>query len=168
MINHGVTTGALFICVGIIYERLHSRDLGASAGLGKAMPVFAGFLGLFCLSSMAFPGTNSFIGEFLVLAGGFSISKTMMLIAVPGIVAAAAYNLRMLQRVAYGGTKNPDHRAHRDLEWREVLALAPLAVFVVWIGLQPGPFVEIMQASLRNILEQTTAALAHASSVAMQ
>ena len=116
MINHGVTTGALFIAVGIIYERLHTRELDETAGLGKHMPIFAGFLGVFALSSLAFPGTNSFIGEFLVLSGGFGWAKdlaqswrSMMICVVPGVVLAAAYNLRMLQRVAYGGTRNPDH-----------------------------------------------------------
>jgi len=153
MINHGVTTGALFIAVGIIYERLHTRDLGAAAGLGKHMPVFMLFLGFFCLSSLAFPGTNSFIGEFLVLAGGFAVSTKLVLCAVPGVIAAAAYNLRMLQRVAYGGTSNPDHSGIRDLDLREIITLAPLLLFVLWIGLQPGPFVRIMETSLNHILE---------------
>ncbi|BET69179.1 NADH-quinone oxidoreductase subunit M [Opitutales bacterium ASA1] len=160
MINHGVTTGALFVAVGIVYERLHTRDLDETAGLGKRMPILAGFLGVFCLSSMAFPGTNSFIGEFLVLAGGFSVSKVLIVVAVPGVVAAAAYNLRMLQRVAYGGTNNPDHGDVRDLGAREVLTLAPLLVFVFWIGLQPGPFVNIMRASVARTLELAQAGAA--------
>lgn len=153
MINHGVTTGALFISVGIIYERLHTRDLGASSGLGKQMPVFAAFLGLFCLSSLAFPGTNSFIGEFLVLAGGFQVSKPMVICAVPGVVLAAAYMLRMLQRFAYGGTDNPDHSKVPDLGAREVMALTPLACLVLWIGLHPQPVVHLMEASVANIVQ---------------
>ena len=168
MINHGVTTGALFICVGIIYERLHTRDLAASAGLGKVTPVLAGMVGLFCLSSMAFPGTNSFIGEFLVLQGGFSISTLMMCVAVPGVVAAAAYNLRMLQKFAYGGTKNPDHSGVSDLSFREVAALAPLVVFVLWIGLQPGPFVDVMKVTVDHLVQTTQAAIAQAGAVAAQ
>lgn len=154
MINHGVTTGALFICVGILYERLHTRDLAVVAGVGRLMPVFSVFLGLACLSSMAFPGTNSFVGEFLVMAGGFSVSKTLVLCAIPGIVAAAAYNLRMVQKVCYGSTANPDHTGVADLNLREFLTLAPLAVFIVWIGLQPQPFVDVMRTSLAHILTQ--------------
>ena len=154
MINHGITTGALFICVGIIYERLHTRDLNAAAGLGKQMPVFAGFLGVFCLSSMAFPGTNSFIGEFLVLVGGFAISWKLVLCAVPGVVLAAAYMLRMLQRVAYGRPTNPDHSGIKDLNARELLTLLPLLAFVFWIGLHPGPVVRVMDASIQRIVEQ--------------
>jgi NADH-quinone oxidoreductase subunit M len=155
MINHGVTTGALFIIVGIIYERLHTRDLGAAAGLGKVMPMFAMFAGVFALSSLAFPGTNSFIGEFLVMSGGFQVSKLMMVCVVPGVVLAAAYMLRMLQRVAYGGTRNPDHSGLKDLGLREVVTLAPLLLFVFWIGLHPEPFTRVMEASVQHLLEQT-------------
>ena len=154
MINHGVTTGALFIGVGIIYERLHTRDLGAAAGMGKYMPVFATFVGAFCLSSMAFPGTNSFIGEFLVMAGGFKVSTILVLCAVPGIVAAAAYNLRMLQKFAYGGTNNPDHSGLADLGFREIATLTPLLVFILWIGLHPQPFIDVMTPSIEHLLTQ--------------
>jgi len=154
MINHGITTGALFIMVGIIYERLHTRDLGEAAGMGKTMPVFAMFAGVFALSSLAFPGTNSFIGEFLVMTGGFAVSKAMMVCVVPGVVLAAAYMLRMLQKVAYGGTKNPDHSKLRDLGLRETVTLAPLLVFVFWIGLHPGPFTKVMHASVANVITQ--------------
>ena len=160
MINHGVTTGALFIAVGIIYERLHTRDLDAAAGLGKYMPVFSFFLGVFCLSSLAFPGTNSFIGEFLVLAGGFAHSKWLVACVVPGVVAAAAYNLRMLQRVAYGGTHNPGHAGIADLNLREIATLAPLLVFVFWIGLHPQPFVNVMHVSVQHLLAQAGHAVA--------
>ncbi|SPE55424.1 NADH:ubiquinone oxidoreductase, membrane subunit M [Verrucomicrobia bacterium] len=155
MINHGVTTGALFIVVGIIYERLHTRDLGAAAGIGKMMPVFAAFAGVFALSSLAFPGTNSFIGEFLVMSGGFSVSKAMMVCVVPGVVLAAAYMLRMLQKVAYGGTHNPDHSALKDLGLREVVTLTPLLFFVFWIGLHPEPFTRVMDASVKHLMAQT-------------
>jgi NADH-quinone oxidoreductase subunit M len=160
MVNHGVTTGALFIVVGIIYERLHSRELGNAAGVGKVMPVFAAFAGVFALSSLAFPGTNSFIGEFLVMTGGFKIdpqvvSKALMICVVPGVVLAAAYMLRMLQKVAYGGVRNPDHSQVKDLNLREVVTLLPLLVFVFWIGLHPEPFTRVMRASVKNILVQT-------------
>jgi NADH-quinone oxidoreductase subunit M len=154
MLNHGVTTGALFICVGFIYERIHTRDLAQAAGIGKRLPILATFLGVFCLSSMAFPGTNSFIGEFLVMTGGFAVSKWVLVCAVPGIVAAAAYNLRMLQRLAYGGTQNPDHSGLADLNFREIVTLAPLLVFVFWIGLQPQPFVRVMHATVQHLVEQ--------------
>jgi NADH-quinone oxidoreductase subunit M len=154
LINHGVTTGALFIAVGILYERLHSRELGDAAGIGRHMPVFSFFLGVFCLSSLAFPGTNSFIGEFLVLCGGFAHSKILAACIVPGIVICAAYMLRMLQRFAWGGMSNPDHAGLRDINFREILTLAPLLLFVFWIGLHPAPFIRVMHASAAHILEQ--------------
>lgn len=163
MINHGVTTGALFIIVGIIYERLHSRDLAQAAGMGKIMPVFAMFAGVFALSSLAFPGTNSFIGEFLVMNGGFAailsgsapVSKILIVLLVPGVILAAAYMLRMLQKIAYGGTRNPDHSRLKDLGLREVVTLVPLLVFVFWIGLHPAPFTQVMHASVQHLLQQT-------------
>ncbi len=155
MINHGITTGALFIAVGMLYERLHTRELDAAAGLGKHLPVFTVFLGFFALSSLAFPGTNSFIGEFLVLSGGFAVSKPLVVAAIPGVVVAAAYLLRMLQRIAYGGLANPAHAHLKDLNLREVLTLAPLLVLVFWIGLHPEPFTRVLHASVERLLEQT-------------
>jgi NADH-quinone oxidoreductase subunit M len=154
LVNHGVTTGALFIAVGILYERLHSRELGDAAGIGRHMPVFSFFLGVFCLSSLAFPGTNSFIGEFLVLCGAFAHSKILAACIIPGVVICAAYMLRMLQRLAWGGTRNPDHAGLRDINFREILTLAPLLLFVFWIGLHPAPFIRVMHASAAHILEQ--------------
>ena len=130
------------------------------------MPIFALFAGIFALSSLAFPGTNSFIGEFLVLSGGFKLALTsptfmvMMICVVPGVVLAAAYMLRMLQKVAYGGTRNPDHSRIKDLGLREILTLAPLLVFVFWIGLHPEPFTRVLDASVKHLLEQTQQASA--------
>jgi NADH-quinone oxidoreductase subunit M len=162
MINHGIATGALFIAVGIVYERLHTRDLDQAAGLGRHLPVFATFLGVFCLSSLAFPGTNSFIGEFLVLTGGFTWARqlaqpwslVLMILVLPGVVLAAAYNFRMLQRVAYGRPRNPDHSKVPDLNVREILTLAPLLVFVFWIGLNPQPFTRVLHTSVQHLLGQ--------------
>lgn len=162
MINHGVTTGALFLAVGLLYERVHTRELAQVAGVGRHVPVYTGFLGVFALSSLAFPGTNSFIGEFLVLSGALGWARVavpgwvawVLLGVVPGVVLAAAYNLRMLQRVAYGGPRNPDHAGLKDLELREVVTLAPLLVLVFWIGLNPQPFTRVMHASVRHLLEQ--------------
>ncbi|MCX8155797.1 MAG: NADH-quinone oxidoreductase subunit M [Verrucomicrobiae bacterium] len=159
MINHGITTGALFIGVGLLYERLHTREMNAAAGLGKYMPIFITAFGVFALSSMAFPGTNSFVGEFLVLSSAFASVPVVAVAAVPGVVIAAAYLLRLLQRLAWGGTQNPDHTGLRDLDWREVLALLPLFILVFWLGLKPGPFVEAMRPSLVLLLQQVKAGM---------
>jgi len=154
MINHGVTTGALFILVGMIYERTHSRELALASGVGKFMPIYVIFLGFFSLSSLAFPGTNSFIGEFLVLAGAFSKTKIIAACAIPGAVLAAAYMLRMLQKVVWGGTNNPDQSYLADLNVREIITLAPLLLFVLWIGLNPAPFMDVMHSSVNNLIQQ--------------
>ena len=157
MINHGITTGALFLCVGMIYERTHTRDLSATAGIGKFMPIYVTFLGFFSLSSLAFPGTNSFVGEFLILAGAFAHNKILAAVAIPGAVLAAAYMFRLLQRVIWGGTANPDHTGLMDLNLREILTLAPLLAGVLWIGLAPEPLMRVMHASVTNVLAQAGA-----------
>ena len=154
MINHGITTGALFLCVGMIYERTHTRELDQNAGLGKYMPVYVTFLAFFSLSSLAFPGTNSFIGEFMILAGAFTKSKLVACCAIPGAILAAAYMLRMLQKLIWGGTENPNHTGLTDLNAREIVTLAPLLLLVFWIGLAPKPFISVMHVSVAHLLEQ--------------
>ncbi|MBI4806042.1 MAG: NADH-quinone oxidoreductase subunit M [Desulfovibrio sp.] len=155
MINHGITTGALFFCVGMIYERTHSRELASAAGIGKFMPFYVTYLAFFSLSSLAFPGTNSFVGEFLILAGSFADNKILSACAIPGAILAAAYMFRMLQRVVWGGTKNPGHPGLLDLNLREIITLAPLLVFVFWIGLAPEPFMDVMHVSVTQLIKQT-------------
>jgi NADH-quinone oxidoreductase subunit M len=155
MINHGVTTGALFLCVGIIYERSHSRQISDNSGIGKIMPAYVGFLGFFSLSSMAFPGTNSFVGELLVLIGTFSGALFFGVLTIPGVILAAAYMLRLLQKIAWGGKGNP---AFVDLNLREYIYLIPLALFVLWIGFAPTPFLDVMHASVSHLIQQVQAA----------
>lgn len=136
MLNHGVTTGALFLCVGIIYERTHSREIYDNAGLGKIMPVYVGFFGLFAMSSFAFPGTNNFVGELYVLIGTFINHKVAGFFSVAGAIIAAAYMLRLLKQIVWG---REDKRVIPDMNIREVVYLAPLVVFVIWMGLFPVP-----------------------------
>jgi NADH-quinone oxidoreductase subunit M len=154
MISHGISTGALFVCVGLLYERTHSRELSSVLGIMNRMPVFVSFLAVFCLSSLAFPGTNGFVGEFLILIGAFAHAKILLVLAVPGAVLAAAYMLRMLQKIMFGGVNNPDVSSLTDLNLRETLTLLPLLVFVFWIGLFPGPVIGIMHATVGHLLEQ--------------
>jgi NADH-quinone oxidoreductase subunit M len=158
MVNHGITTGALFLCVGMIYERTHSRELRSATGVGKYMPVYITFLAFFCLSSFGFPGTNSFVGEFMILAGAFQFGIAnggfpyLALAAIPGAVLAAAYMLRMLQKIVWGGTDNPDQSWITDLNSREIVTLAPFLFFVFWIGLGPQPFLDLMHTSVTQLL----------------
>ncbi|MBU0664538.1 MAG: NADH-quinone oxidoreductase subunit M [Proteobacteria bacterium] len=154
MINHGITTGALFLCVGMIYERTHSRELRSATGVGKYMPIYVTFLAFFSLSSFGFPGTNSFVGEFMILAGTFKHNISLALAAIPGAVLAAAYMLRMLQKIVWGGTDNPDQSWLNDLNLREIITLCPFLFFVFWIGLGPQPFIDLIHISVVNLLDQ--------------
>jgi NADH-quinone oxidoreductase subunit M len=159
MVNHGITTGALFMCVGIIYERTHSRLIVDNSGLATAMPRYATFLVIFGLSSVGLPGMNSFVGEFLVLVGTFVWSKFTATRAALGIILAAVYILYMLQRVIYGSPA--EHMANKlyDLNWREFGMLVPLVVFVFWIGLYPKPVLDVMHASVNRLLQNGPAVM---------
>lgn len=166
MINHGITTGALFLCIGMIYERTHSRELRDATGVGKYMPIYVTFLTFFSLSSFGFPATNSFVGEFLILAGTFKHSIWLALAAIPGAVLAAAYMLRMLQKIVWGGTDNPDQSWLNDLNIREICVLAPFLFFVFWIGLGAQPFIDLIHVSVANLLDSYNAFHGHAVAAA--
>ena len=154
MVNHGITTGALFMCVGIIYERTHSRQIADNAGLATPMPKYATFLVIFALSSVGLPGMNSFVGEFLVLIGTFVWSKLAATLASLGIILAAAYILYMLQRVVYGTPSEKMAPKLVDLNWREFGMMVPLVGFVFWIGLYPKPLLDVMHASVDRLVQR--------------
>lgn len=150
MLNHGITTGALFMLVGAIYERSHSREIADNLGLGKYLPAYMFFFGLFSLSSLAFPGTNSFVGEALVLIGTFSNNKLVGLLAIPGALLAAAYMLRLLQKLAWGEPSKGKN--FKDLNFREWAYLLPLALLVLYLGLAPKLALKTMDASIQKSL----------------
>jgi NADH-quinone oxidoreductase subunit M len=152
MINHGITTGALFMLVGCIYERSHSRQITDNVGLGKYLPAYVFFFGLFSLSSLAYPGTNSFVGEALVLIGAFDRKILYGFLAVPGAMLAAAYMLRLLQKITWGEPSKG--KTWKDLNLREWVYFAPLAVLVVYIGLAPGLVLRSMDPTLVRMLEE--------------
>jgi NADH-quinone oxidoreductase subunit M len=171
MLNHGVTTGALFILIGIIYERTHSREISDNNKLGMFMPIYVTFLGIFSLSSLAFPGTNSFVGEFLVLFGAFEEFPLVGAISILGAILAAAYMLRLLQKmvwddsdghVHHGDDSHGDHDSHGghklfDCNAREFIQLAFLTIFVFWIGLHPTPLLDMMDSSVTHLIHQIDA-----------
>jgi NADH-quinone oxidoreductase subunit M len=176
LINHGLSTGALFAMVGMIYERYHTRQIADLAGLATRLPWLAFFMVFFTFSSIGVPGLNGFAGEFLILLGTFqrawadspaSISPQLMIIAVlavSGIVLGAWYMLWLVQRVFFGPLKEPHagHRDVQDLSLREILALFPLAVFAIWIGIRPGDFLSPMQATIDSARRPAATALDHA------
>lgn len=160
MINHGITTGALFMCVGIIYERTHSRQIADNGGLANAMPRYATFFVIFALSSVGLPGMNSFVGEFLVLVGTFAWSKLTATLASLGIILAAAYILYLVQRVIYGPSSPQMLPKLTDLNIREFGMLVPLVVLVFWIGLYPKPLLDVMHASVARVIASQSTTIA--------
>jgi len=154
MFNHGITTSALFLFVGLIYERTHTRSINDYGGLMKLIPVYTTFFALFTLASMALPGTNTFIGELLVLSGTFVDNKWFAAFAVMGAMLSAAYLLSMFKNVALGTVTNTNLTNIEDVNARELLAIISLAFFVIWIGLYPSPFLNLMHVSVEHLLLQ--------------
>jgi NADH-quinone oxidoreductase subunit M len=155
MVNHGISTGALFLIVGFIYERRHTRAIADFGGLAKVMPVFATIFMIITFSSIGLPGTNGFVGEFLILLGAFeSELRWFAVFATTGVIFAAVYMLWMFQRVMFGELKNPANEKLKDLSLREVVIMIPLLVFVFWIGVYPNTFLEKMNPSMEQLMEQ--------------
>ncbi len=165
MLNHGIVTGALFMMVGVIYERSHSRELLENMGLGKYMPAFMGFFGLFALSSFGFPGLNSFVGEALVLIAAFAESTKIGLVVIPGALLAAAYMLRMGIKMAWGRPASPQGKGWADLNVREWAYLLPMAVLVIYIGLAPGLTLKVIGPSVDRMLQLYKSKTEHTAQV---
>ena len=167
MVNHGLSTGALFLIVGMLYERRHTRELDAFGGLWKVMPLYAALTLIVALSSMGLPGLNGFVGEFTILLGSYGSealgSPWFAGAAVIGIILAAIYILYMFQKMFLGPVTQEANRTLKDLHWREVVTLFPLIVLIFWIGLYPAPFFNLMSASVNRLVEtvQVAALAAH-------
>jgi len=158
MINHGISTGALFLLVGMMYERRHSRMIADYGGLAAVMPAFSAVLTLVALSSIGLPGTNGFVGEFLVLLGAFQTHPWAAAIATTGVIFAAAYLLWALQRIIYQRLDKPENEGLRDLTPREYAIVVPLIVMILWIGLYPKPFLHRVEASVEYFVERSARA----------
>jgi NADH-quinone oxidoreductase subunit M len=153
MINHGVSTGALFLLVGVIYERRHTRLIADFGGLWKPLPVFAVVFLIVTLSSIGLPGTNGFIGEFLVLLGAFRTNVWWAAVAGTGVILSAIYMLWLYQRVFFGPVTHAENEKLSDLSLRERLVFAPLLLLIFWLGVMPQPLIERMQPALDRTLE---------------
>ena len=152
MINHGISTGALFLLVGVVYERRHTRMISEYGGLARQMPVYATYFLIMALSSMGLPLLNGFIGEFTILQGAFAKNFWWAFFACTGIVLGAAYLLWLYQRIFFGELSNPANAKLPDLSFREQLTLAPLVVLAFWIGLYPKPFFDVLRTPAENIV----------------
>ena len=147
MIGHGLSTGALFLLVGMIYERKHSREIAAYGGIAKVVPVFATMLTIVALSSIGLPGTNGFVSEFLVLVGSFKTYPFLTTVSAIGVILAAAYLLWALQRIIYNPLDKPENAHLTDLNWREIGLLTPVIVVILWLGIYPRPVLTRMEAA---------------------
>jgi len=152
MVNHGLTTGALFLLVGMLYERTYTRLIERYGGLAEVMPIFTGIFILVTLGSIGLPGLNGFVGEFLILAGSWAAHPVAVVFAGLGVILSAVYMLWMVQRVFWGPVHLTANYALPDINLREVFVVAPLLVLIVWIGIHPNTFLEPMEASVRLLL----------------
>ncbi|MSO97791.1 MAG: NADH-quinone oxidoreductase subunit M [Rhodospirillaceae bacterium] len=160
MLSHGVVSGALFLCVGVVYDRLHTREISRYGGLVNNMPKYAFAFMIFMLASVGLPGTSGFVGEFLVLAGAFQVNTWVSLLAATGVVLGAAYMLYLYRRVVYGELTKDDVKAMLDLDTREIAIFAPIILAVMWMGVYPLPVLDVMSVSVDNLLEHYNAAAA--------
>jgi NADH-quinone oxidoreductase subunit M len=155
MISHGFVSGALFLCVGVLYDRLHSRMINDYGGVVERMPIFAAFFMLFAMANAGLPGTSGFVGEFLVIIGAFQANIWYAVLAGTTLVFGAAYSLWMYKRVIFGAVANENVAALEDANGREILFLSLLAAAVLVMGVWPNPFLEVMHASVDNLLKLT-------------
>ncbi len=158
MINHGISTGALFLIVGMIYERRHTRLIADFGGLSSKMPIYSAVFAVTMFSSMGLPGLNGFVGEFLILVGAFEANKIYAGIAVIGVILGAAYMLWLFQRMMFGPLDKPENQKITDMNRREIAYMAPLIVFMFWIGLFPKPFIRVMEPAVAKIVQRLNSA----------
>jgi len=152
MVNHGLSTGALFLLVGVIYERRHTRMLADYGGIARTMPIFTTLFIISVLSSVGLPGLNGFVGEFLILAGSFQSYPGWTVVAATGVILAAIYLLWLVQRVFFGPITHEENRTIPEIAWNEIAAVAPLIILMVWIGVHPNTFLRKMTPSVKHLI----------------
>ncbi len=153
MISHGFISGAMFLCIGVLYDRVHSREIADYGGVVNTMPKFAAFAVFFAMANCGLPGTSGFVGEWMVILGTVKASFWLAALAATALIFGAAYNLWMVKRVYFGDIANDEVRALADIDAREFLMLALLAVAVLWMGVQPKPFTDVMHVSVTHLLQ---------------
>jgi NADH-quinone oxidoreductase subunit M len=156
MVSHGFISGALFLCVGVLYDRLHSRQIADYGGVVNTMPVFAAFMVLFAMANAGLPGTSGFVGEFLVILASFKAGAWYAFLAATTLILGAAYTLWMVKRVVFGAVASEGVAGLRDISPREFLVLSLVALGVLGLGLWPGPLAEVMTATIDNLVDHIT------------
>jgi NADH-quinone oxidoreductase subunit M len=154
MISHGIISAALFLCVGVVYDRLHTREISRYGGLVQNMPKYATVFMIFMLGSVGLPGTSGFVGEILSLVGAYQVSTLIAVLATLGVVLGAAYMLLLYRKVVFGPQDNDDAAAMKDLTSIEKITLVPLAILTIWLGVQPGIVMDRISPSVDHLLER--------------
>ena len=167
MVSHGIVSGALFLCVGVVYDRMHTREIAAYGGLTERMPRYAVAFMVFTMANVGLPGTSGFIGEFLTLLGAFRANTWVAAIATTGVILSAAYALWLFARVMFGPLDKPSLKSITDLSPREIGLLLPLVVLTVWYGIHPAPVLDAFAASTDALLKSTQAAIGAAKTAAL-
>jgi len=167
MLSHGVVSAALFLIVGVVYDRIHSREIDDYGGLVHRMPIYALVFMVFMLASVGLPGTSGFVGEFLVLIGTFRVNSWVALLAATGVILGAVYMLYLYRRVIFGQLTKANLKTIADLNRREIAVFAPLVLIVIFMGVYPEPFLNVLHVSVENLIERYQSALAAASSAAV-
>ncbi|MCA0434185.1 MAG: NADH-quinone oxidoreductase subunit M [Proteobacteria bacterium] len=167
MISHGLISGALFLCVGVVYDRMHTREIAAYGGLVNRMPLFAAVFMLLTMGNVGLPGTSGFVGEFLTLLGTFQNNTWVAFFATTGVILSAAYALWLYRRVTYGALEKPELKWMPDMTPRELVCLAPLVVFTILFGVYPAPVLDTVSASVENLLKSVQVAQASLDAVTL-
>ncbi|MBA0916400.1 MAG: NADH-quinone oxidoreductase subunit M, partial [Nitrosospira sp.] len=152
MISHGFISAAMFLCVGVMYDRLHSRQIADYGGVANKMPVFAAFFMLFAMANAGLPGTSGFVGEFMVIMAAIKVNFWYAFLAATTLIFGAAYTLWMYKRVVFGAVANPAVESLKDINHREIFILTILAAAVLWMGVYPMPFTEVMHTTVDDLL----------------
>ena len=160
MLSHGVVSGALFLCVGVVYDRMHTREIAAYGGLVNRMPLYAACFMVFTLANVGLPGTGGFIGEFLTMLGAFLHNSWLAIFSATGVILSAAYALFLYRRIIFGALVKPSLQTIEDLTMREVAILAPLVVITILMGVYPKPVLDVTTPSVAKLITDNKAALA--------
>ncbi len=146
----------MFLCVGVLYDRMHTRNIKAYGGVANVMPIFAALIMLFAMGNVGLPGTSGFVGEFMVVLGTYQVSPWAAILAATGLVTGASYTLWLFKRVIFGIIVHPEVAALKDLDGREILVLGTLAAFTLLLGLWPAPFLDIVHSSVQHLVTQVS------------
>jgi len=169
MLSHGIVSAALFLCVGVVYDRIHTREIAAYGGLVNRMPIYAFTFMVFTLANVGMPGTSGFVGEFLTLVGAFRVNTWVALLATTGVILSACYALWLYRRVIFGSLERESLKAIADMGPREIAILAPMVILTIFFGIYPAALIDVTAASVDNLITQYQTALdaAEAASLAV-